>query len=101
MTVGELKDRITRYEVEGWLLYEQEWGPLHLAVRFERAIAQIGAPFFKDEAGRPLKVQALMPWPKQEEKVATIEDVFGLLSGQGKKGKVKADGGKKPRHINR
>lgn len=92
MTVGELKRRITPREVQGWMLYEKEFGPLHLGLRIERAIAQVGAPFFKDKAGRQLTIRDLMPWPREEEKVATPQDIMGLLMGTVKKKPEKLDG---------
>jgi hypothetical protein len=81
MTVGELKNRITPHEVQGWMLYEKEYGPLHLGLRIERAIAQVFAPFFKDKAGKQLTMRDLMTWPlsKPEEEYAKPEDIMKLL----------------------
>ena len=74
MTVGELRLRITPHELQGWMLYEQEVGPLHLALRIERAVAQAVQPFLKN-----VKVKDLMPWPKEPEQEATMEDFMKML----------------------
>lgn len=96
MTVGELKKRITPAEVRGWVLYEREFGPLHLGLRIERAIAQVFAPFFKDKSGKQLTMQDLMTWPttkeKEEEQFATPGDIMNLLKSTTRKPKENGHG---------
>jgi hypothetical protein len=74
MTVEELRYRITYHEIQGWELFEEEYGPLHLALRIERSIAQAVQPFLKDA-----KMRDLMPWPKEPEQEATVEDFMRML----------------------
>jgi len=80
MTVSELSRRMTFYELRGWELFEETFGPLHLAIRFEHAVARAVQPFLKDAT-----VEKLMIWPKKQEEPASLEGVFGLLKASGKK----------------
>lgn len=74
MTVGELKRRVTNDELLGWILYIQECGPLNPSLRIEAAIGRGVVPFLKGA-----KVRDFMPWPKQPEREATIDDFMSIL----------------------
>lgn len=80
MTVEELRYRITWHEIQGWVLFEEEFGPLHLALRIERAVAQAVQPFLQNAT-----VKDLMPWPKEPEKEATMADFMKILKASRKK----------------
>jgi len=87
MTVGQLKRVMTLDELKRWRLYEEEFGPFNLALRIERVVALAGAPHLK---GNPFK--KLMPWPREREAEASIQDAFALLmkvAADGKKAKPK------------
>jgi hypothetical protein len=77
MTVGEMAQRMTTWELGGWALFEKEFGPLHHGLRLDGAVARAVHPFLKK--GTPF--DALMPWPKKPEgdEPASLEAVFGLF----------------------
>lgn len=58
-------------EMNTWVAYIEENGPLNLSLRIESAIARAVAPFLKDA-----KPRDLMIWPKEPEKPADIHTVF-------------------------
>lgn len=58
-------------ELDMWVAYVEENGPLNLSLRIESAIARAVAPFLKDA-----KPRDLMIWPKEPEKPADINTVF-------------------------
>jgi hypothetical protein len=89
MTVRQLRHLIDYDELRGWALFEEKYGPLHAPLRIEGAIARAIAPFLQDA-----KPADLMLWPKEEEKVATAEDIFKLLVSVKKSApkKVETDG---------
>lgn len=82
MTVGETMTRMSVEEFKCWQLYEQEFGPLHSAYRFELAVARAVIPFLKD-----VTLATYMTWPKkiESEEPASLEGLFGLLGGAKKK----------------
>lgn len=77
MTVADLKERMTADELSGWIAYANEMGPLNLAWRIELAVARA---FGKLHGGK--HVRDLMPWPKEPEQEATLENVMRELSKQ-------------------
>lgn len=75
--VGELKARVTQDEVNLWVAYIEENGPLNLALRVESAVARAVAPFLKDA-----KPRDLMPWPREREPEMSTEDMAAALMAQ-------------------
>lgn len=58
-------------EMNTWVAYVEETGPLNLPLRIESAIARATAPFLKGVTPRDLMV-----WPKEPEQLADIHTVF-------------------------
>lgn len=58
-------------ELNMWVAYVEENGPLNLPLRIESAIARAVTPFLKGATPRDLMV-----WPKEPEKPADIHTVF-------------------------
>lgn len=85
MTVSELKARMTQDELNTWVAYIEENGPLNQSLRMEASIARAVSPFLKNTNPRDL-----MMWPRQPEKPASLKDVFGVLLTASKSGKRKS-----------
>lgn len=77
MTVAELRERMSVAEFQAWVAYVEEMGPLNLNWRIDLAIARAVAACVGGED----TIQKLMPWPKEEERVATAEDIARILRG--------------------
>lgn len=60
--------------------YREQYGPFHLGLRNERALARMTALHFKG-----LDPNKLLEWPKEPEEEATLEGVFGMFKSMGKK----------------
>lgn len=58
-------------ELNTWVAYVEENGPLNLPLRIESAIARAVTPFLKGVSPRDLMV-----WPKEPDKPADIKAVF-------------------------
>jgi hypothetical protein len=71
MTLGELRQRMTQDEVQTWVAYVEENGPLNSMLRFESMLARVAAPFFKQ-----VKPKDLMIWPREPEPEATPEAIW-------------------------
>jgi len=41
----------------------------------------------KHHSGRPLELSDFLPWPREEEPEATLEDIAKLLTGASKRSK--------------
>jgi hypothetical protein len=71
---------MTQEELNLWVAYVQENGPLNLALRIESAVARAVAPFLKN-----VKPRDLMVWPIEQEKEPTLEEMkvglFCLFKG--------------------
>ena len=72
-TVDELKERMTHDEMLDWISYAKLNGPLNPMLRFDAAVARLCVIWGGG------KVKDHMPWPQEEEREATIEDVFAIL----------------------
>lgn len=67
---------MSQEELNLWVAYVQENGPLNLALRIEAAVARAVAPFLKNA-----KPRDLMVWPREPEKEPTLEELkVGLTS---------------------
>lgn len=75
MTVGELDQRMSQAELLSWVEYVKVNGPLNPMLRMEATIARAVVPFL----GKNATVRKFMLWPREEEKVATAEDILGIL----------------------
>src|SRR5690606_14575415 len=62
--------------------YPEQDGPAHMGLRHERAPARMTALHVKG-----LDPNKLLEWPKEPEEEATLEGVFSMLKGMGKKEK--------------
>lgn len=85
MTVSELRQRMTAAELRDWLTYMEIVGPINPLLRLDAAVARALSPFVKGDK------KALMPWPKEPEKEASIEDFMSILKFA-KKPEQKASG---------
>jgi hypothetical protein len=74
MTVSELKERMSQDELNTWVAYVDENGPLNQSLRLEAAVARAISPFLKNT-----KPRDLMVWPREPEEPASLKDVFGVL----------------------
>lgn len=71
-------------------MYISQNGPLNLGLRIDWAIARAVQPFLKNAT-----VRQLMPFPKEDERVATLDDMaalFKVAAAKTKAVKVRADG---------
>jgi hypothetical protein len=67
---------MSQEELNLWVAYVQENGPLNLALRIESAVARAVVPFLKNA-----KPRDLMVWPREPEKVPDLEEMkVGLFS---------------------
>lgn len=73
MTVSELRSRMSVEELADWVAYREIVGPLNPLLRIDAAVARAVSPFLKGDK------RALMPWPKEPERDASMEDVMNLL----------------------
>lgn len=80
MTIEELEQRMSRAELQTWIAYIDENGPLNPSLRIEAAVARAVAPFM----GRGVSVRELMPWPKEPEQEASLAETFALFKGLAK-----------------
>lgn len=80
MTIGELERRMDRAELQTWIAYVDENGPLNIPLRIEAALARSTAPFM----GRQVKPRDLMVWPKEPEQEASLAETFALFKGLAK-----------------
>lgn len=85
MTVGDLMRRMSQSELNLWVAYVEENGPLNPMLRVEAAIARAVSPFLKG-----VKPKDLMIYPRETEQPVSIDAVFALL-----KSKSAANGKKK------
>lgn len=75
---------MTQEELNIWVAYVAENGPLNPSLRIESAVARAVAPFMKN-----VKPRDLMPWPREPEQDASIDEVFGVLMAASKSKKRK------------
>ena len=73
-TLGELK-QMTNAELQIWVAYVEENGPLNPTLRMEAAIARAAAPFM----GPKVKAKDLMPFPRIPEPEATPEVMIAIV----------------------
>lgn len=66
---------MSQLELNTWVAYVDENGPLNLALRFESAVARVAAPFLK----KGTKARDLMPWPRLPEPEATPESLVMMF----------------------
>lgn len=62
---------ISQDELNTWVAYVEENGPLSTPLRIDAAIARAVTPFLRNA-----KPRDLMPWPKEPEPEATPEALF-------------------------
>jgi hypothetical protein len=60
-------------EVMRWMDFRERNGPLNPMLRMDAAIARAISPFLKGDK------RSLMPWPKEPEVAASLDDVVGIL----------------------
>jgi hypothetical protein len=73
-TLGELK-QMTNAELQIWVAYVEENGPLNPTLRMEAAIARAAAPFM----GPKVKAKDLMPFPRIPEPEADPQVMLAML----------------------
>lgn len=71
---------MTADEWHVWQLYRQKNGPMNPMLRTDAAIARAVSPFIQKTTPRDF-----MPWPKEPEVEATVEDVFRLIKTAARK----------------
>lgn len=76
---------MTQEELNTWVAYVEENGPLNPTLRFDAAVARVASRFL-----RGVKPRDLMPWPREPEVAASIEEVFGVLTAAAKSNKKPA-----------
>lgn len=74
MTLTEMGQRMTQGELQTWVAYVEENGPLNPMLRMEAMLAKIAAPFFKNS-----KPKDWMTWPRLPEPEATPETMLMAL----------------------
>lgn len=73
MTVTELKARMPMDELLAWHSYIEVNGPINPTIRNDVAIARLGSVM------SGIKMDKLMPWPKEPEKEITVDAVASTL----------------------
>ena len=63
-----------------WQLYRQKNGPLNPMLRLDAAVARAVSPFIPKT-----KPRDFMPWPKEVEQEATVENLFALIKTAARK----------------
>lgn len=58
-------------ELNVWVEYVKENGPLNASLRLEAAVARAVVPFLKNA-----KPRDMMPWPREPEREATPDALF-------------------------
>lgn len=74
MTLAEMRQRMSSAELHMWAAYVDRNGPLSTNLRTDAAIARAVSPFIKEASMRDF-----MPWPKEEDVEATVDDVFKMI----------------------
>jgi hypothetical protein len=77
MTLSDLQARMSYDELQTWVAYVDENGPLNPALRLEGAVARAVAPFLKNT-----KAKDLMPWPRQQEVELPPKDMAAQLAAK-------------------
>lgn len=77
MTLSDLQRRMSYQELQTWVAYVDENGPLNPALRVEGAIARAVSPFLKHT-----KPKDLMPWPRQPEIELEAKDMAAQLAAK-------------------
>ena len=77
MTVTELGQRMTQGELQMWVAYVEENGPLNPMLRMESMLARIASPFFKNS-----KPMDWMIWPRIPEPEATPEMLLDFFKSR-------------------
>lgn len=77
MTLSDLQARMSYDELQTWVAYVDENGPLSPALRIEGAIARAVSPFLKNT-----KLKDLMPWPRQAEVELPPKDMAAQLAAK-------------------
>lgn len=72
--MGELGQRMTQGELQTWVAYVEENGPLNPMLRMESMLARIASPFFKNS-----KPKDWMIWPKIPEPELTPQEMAHVL----------------------
>jgi hypothetical protein len=71
MTLSDLQRRMSQDELQTWVAYVEENGPLNPSLRLEAAVARAISPFLKNT-----KPADMMLWPRKQEPIATPETTF-------------------------
>ena len=74
MTLTEMGQRMTQGELQTWVAYVEENGPLNPMLRMEAMLAKIASPFFKNS-----KPKDWMTWPRLPEPEATPEALLSMF----------------------
>ena len=74
MTLTEMGQRMTQGELQTWVAYVEENGPLNPMLRMEAMLAKIASPFFKNS-----KPKDWMTWPRIPEPDATPEALLSMF----------------------
>jgi hypothetical protein len=74
MTLTEMGQRMTQGELQTWVAYVEENGPLNPMLRMEAMLAKIASPFFKNS-----KPKDWMTWPRLPEPDATPEALLSMF----------------------
>ncbi len=77
MTLSDLQSRMTQSELNVWLAYVEENGPLNQSLRIESAVARAVAPFLKN-----VKARDLMPWPREQERELSAQEMAEQLTAK-------------------
>lgn len=88
-TLGELK-QMTNAELQIWVAYVEENGPLNPTLRMEAAIARAAAPFM----GPKVKAKDLMPFPRIPEPEADPQVMLAMLKSAATTNKIRSQRGK-------
>ena len=74
MTLTEMGQRMTQGELQTWVAYVEENGPLNPMLRMEAMLAKIASPFFTNS-----KPKDWMTWPRLPEPDATPEALLSMF----------------------
>lgn len=77
MTLSDLQRRMSYQELQTWVAYVDENGPLNPALRIEGAIARAVSPFLKNKTPKDLMV-----WPRVQEFELPPADMAAQLAAK-------------------
>jgi len=78
-SIEEWQETLSYEEQETWLLFREKYGPMNPTIRTDAAIARLSACLIPKTSPKDF-----MPWPKEPEPEATLDDLMAILKASSK-----------------